>query len=116
MTIFNTPKTIATLFGMSAHINTYADGGKTVSDISKSTFQKLVKTYSEFVEEVLGLELEEEGQSNALDDVMNILINIRNDARSNKDWSTSDKIRDQLNAAQILIKDGKDGTTSYEIG
>ena len=46
---------------------------------------------------------------------MQLIIDIRKQARENKDWATSDKIRDTLKAANINIKDGKDGTTTYEI-
>ena len=46
---------------------------------------------------------------------MQLVIDIRKQSRENKDWTTSDKIRDALKEANINIKDGKDGTT-YEIG
>ena len=49
--------------------------------------------------------------SNTLNGVMELLIDIRNEARANKDFATSDKIRDQLVELGIQIKDGKDGTT-----
>ena len=50
----------------------------------------------------------------SLDKVMNLVIDIRKQARENKDWTTSDKIRDALKDAKINIKDNKDGTT-YEL-
>ena len=61
----------------------------------------------------LGLEEQQatEGSSNALDGVVNLLINLRNEARANKDFATSDKIRDELLEMGIQLKDGKDGTT-----
>ena len=40
-----------------------------------------------------------------------MLIQMRKDARDNKDWALSDKIRDELNALGIQLKDGKEGTT-----
>lgn len=113
---FNTPRTIATLFGLAAHINTYNANGQVVADISQERFEQLVKTYNGFVTDVLGLMEESNGQNEVLDDVMSILIDIRNEARAQKNWATSDLIRDKLSASKILIKDGKDGTTSYEIG
>ncbi len=48
---------------------------------------------------------------NKLSEAVNILIELRNQARSNKDFATSDLIRDQLHAAGIQLKDGKDGTS-----
>jgi cysteinyl-tRNA synthetase len=46
-----------------------------------------------------------------VDGLMQLIIDIRMSARTNKDWSTSDKIRDSLKALKLQIKDGKDGTT-----
>jgi cysteinyl-tRNA synthetase len=42
---------------------------------------------------------------------MDLVLNLRSQAREQKDWSTSDKIRDGLAAAGIVVKDGKEGTT-----
>ena len=64
----------------------------------------------------MGLKDEETPSNNdALDKVMQLIIDIRKQSRENKDWTTSDKIRDALKEANIQIKDGKEGTT-YEIG
>ncbi len=113
---FNTPRTIASLFGLTAHINSFNDDGKRVKGISQATFELLQNTFSGFVVDVLGLREESTGQNGAMDDVMSILIEIRNSARAQKDWATSDIIRDRLNEANIIIKDNKDGKTTYEIG
>ena len=75
----------------------------------------LLTTYQAFLFDVLGLKDEEQsGNNDALDKAMQLIIDIRKQARENKDWTTSDKIRDTLKEANINIKDGKDGTT-YEI-
>jgi cysteinyl-tRNA synthetase len=113
---FNTAKTIASLFGIAAHINTYYDKGRKVTDISSDAFDILKDTYSSMVVDVLGLKPETIQNNDVLDDVMEILINIRNAARANKDWATSDLVRDQLGEAKIILKDNKDGTTTYEVG
>jgi cysteinyl-tRNA synthetase len=66
-----------------------------------------------FVFDILGLE-QQNGSSddgNALSGVVELLISLRNDARANKDFATSDKIRDELLALGIQLKDGKDGTS-----
>jgi len=65
--------------------------------------------------DVLGLTDEaSEGNNVALDKVMQLVIDIRKQSRENKDWATSDKIRDALKFAGIEIKDSKEGTT-YEV-
>ncbi len=64
-----------------------------------------------FVFDVLGLT--DESEANAGGDVINglmdLILDIRKSARENKDWVTSDKIRDQLKAAGVEVKDTKDG-------
>ena len=66
-----------------------------------------------FVFDVLGLENENSSNSSTtkLEGVVDMLIQMRNDARGNKNFALSDQIRDQLIAIGIQLKDGKDGTT-----
>ena len=52
-----------------------------------------------------------ESSSNGLDGAMNLLIQLRNEARNDKNWALSDKIRDELKANGIVLNDGKGGTT-----
>ncbi len=47
----------------------------------------------------------------AIDGLMDLILELRHDARANKDWGTSDKIRDSLNALKIMVKDSKEGST-----
>ncbi|NND79103.1 MAG: cysteine--tRNA ligase [Maribacter sp.] len=107
---FNTPILIANLFEAVKHINLIKEGKESVSESDKELLQK---TINDFVFEVLGLEdKRESGQdSDTLQRVVELLIQLRNEARTNKDFATSDKIRDQLVAMGIQLKDGKDGTT-----
>ncbi|MBT8298834.1 MAG: cysteine--tRNA ligase [Maribacter sp.] len=107
---FNTPILIANLFEAVKHINLIKEGKESVSEADKELLQK---TINDFVFEVLGLEgKRESGQdSDTLQRVVELLIQLRNEARTNKDFATSDKIRDQLVAMGIQLKDGKDGTT-----
>ena len=51
------------------------------------------------------------GDNGALDGVMQLIIELRQAARENKDWGTADKIRDALTELKIQVKDGKEGTT-----
>ena len=113
---FNAPKLIAVLHELATHINIYYNDGKKINNISDSTFNLLQTTYNAYLFDVLGLQDEvATGNNDALDKVMQLVIDIRKQSRENKDWTTSDKIRDALKEANINIKDGKDGTT-YEIG
>jgi len=59
--------------------------------------------------------VDESSDSGKTDDLIQLLIDIRSDARENKDFTTSDKIRDDLKAMGITLKDDKSGKTTYEI-
>jgi cysteinyl-tRNA synthetase len=108
---FNTSKTLAALFDLSKHINSFNENLISTSSISDGTFSRLRKLYPEIIIDILGLEKEVESNSDKLTEVMNLLLEIRSDARRNKDWATSDKIRNELKNIGIELKDGKDGTT-----
>ena len=76
--------------------------------------QKLQACFSTVLLEIMGLEddmVEEGNSTDALGKVMELVIDLRQSARANKDWSTADKIRDDLAAQNIVIKDGKEGTS-----
>jgi len=107
---FNTPILIAQLFEAVKHINLIKEDQETISKEDKTL---LANTLNAFVYDVLGIENQSmtKDDSNALSGVMELLIDIRNEARANKDFATSDKIRDELVALGIQLKDGKDGTT-----
>lgn len=107
---FNTPILIATLFEAVKHINLIKEGKENISETDKIT---LKETMTSFIFDVLGLDHEVDalGDSDKLPGVVDLLIQLRNEARANKDFATSDKIRDQLAALGIQLKDGKEGTT-----
>jgi cysteinyl-tRNA synthetase len=110
---FNAPKALARLFELASKVNSLKDGHLDMKDIDAGTLQKLQQVYQTFIEDIFGLKVEESGgqDDQALDRVMQLIIDIRAKARENKDWGTSDLIRDTLNEAHIQLKDGKDGTT-----
>jgi cysteinyl-tRNA synthetase len=112
---FNTPRALANLFALSSHINTFFHNGKKVVRIQRATYDELVRIFNGFLLDVFGLAMEEESNSVAMDGVMQLVIEMRNDARNKKDWPMSDKIRDYLKNAGIVLKDNKDGDTSYEV-
>jgi cysteinyl-tRNA synthetase len=108
---FNTPILIAALFDAVKMIHSIHDGNAT---ITAKDLEELQETMNGFFFDVLGLQnTKEEGSSSlnkGLDGAMKLIIDLRATARANKDWSTSDKIRDELIAAGIQLKDGADGT------
>ena len=111
---FNTPMTIAHLFDGVKIIHTINDGKAT---ISLSDLEKLQAHYSTFVFDILGLMPQNEQLNNndLSDDLMDIIIELRNQSKINKDWNTADLIREALNKINISIKDNKEGSTwSYE--
>ena len=107
---FNTPMLTANLFEGVKHINLIKEGRETITKADKDL---LIEAMQVFVFEILGLENQDSISQNSdkLSNVVGLLIQLRNEARANKDFSTSDKIRDQLAEMGIQLKDGKDGTT-----
>ena len=108
---FNTPILIAQLFEASKLINGLKDGKETIAQVDLIL---LKKTMADFIFDVLGLvDVAEESGSNSnhLSGAVDLLISLRNQARANKDFATSDQIRDQLQKVGIQLNDGKDGTT-----
>lgn len=103
---FNAPMLIAALFEMVKFINLVADGK---ASVSQADLDLLKKEMLSFAGDVLGLHFEKTGNDQALAAAMDLVLEMRKTAREQKDWSTSDKIRDRLSEAGIVIKDGKDG-------
>jgi cysteinyl-tRNA synthetase len=111
---FSTHLVIATLFDAVKSINSIAAGKAT---ITATDLEALKTVFDNFAGTILGLDLslESDNSSKALEDVMQVLLNLRDTAKANKDFATSDAIRDQLTAKGITVKDGKDGVTwSYD--
>ncbi|MFD1614943.1 cysteine--tRNA ligase [Gelatiniphilus marinus] len=107
---FNTPILIAHLFEATKYINQIKEGTETLNAEDLSV---LIETVNAFVFDVLGLENKAKSDSGTdkLSGAIDLLIKLRQDARANKDFAMSDKIRDELAAIGIQLKDGKDGTT-----
>ena len=104
----NTPIVISYLFDALKAINLVHDGKET---ISASDLAELKSVFSLFVEDILGLKLENDGSAgnDAYKKAIDMLLNMRLEAKRNKDWATSDKIRNELTALGFEIKDTKDG-------
>ncbi|MBL7889328.1 MAG: cysteine--tRNA ligase [Bacteroidia bacterium] len=107
---FNAPILVANLFEGARIINSVNDGKES---ISAEDLQTLKETMHNFVFDVLGLKNESSNTSKdkALQGVMDIILDIRKEAKAKKDFATSDKLRDDLAKNNITIKDTKDGVT-----
>ena len=112
---FNTAKVIANLFELAPVINGIKGGQVQEDALSHSTLELLNQTYKTYLEDVLGLQALQVEQSDKLEKVLSLLIEIRKDARTRKDWATSDQIRNKLADDGIMLKDDKDGSVSYTI-
>ena len=125
---FNSPIVIANLFEAVRIVNTVKDGKianlfeavrivNTVKDgkaqINTEELALLNKLFQDFVFDILGLveSNASDGSGALVDGLMQTIIDIRKQARANKDWATSDKIRDELAKLHITLKDGKEGTS-----
>ncbi|MEO6454245.1 MAG: cysteine--tRNA ligase [Ginsengibacter sp.] len=111
---FNTAKVLANLFETVPLINSIKDGLISRDALSSSTMQMLQISFKRYLEDIFGLKSIRENDE-TLNSVMELLLDIRKEAKNKKDFATSDKIRRQLNAAGILLKDQKDGNMKWEI-
>ena len=105
---FNTPVTIANLFDGVKIINTIKSEKAT---ITAEDLEKLKALYHNFIFDIFGLQKESSTAKNDyLDSMMNVIMNIRNEAKASKNWALSDLIRDELKKLNITIQDSKDGS------
>lgn len=109
---FNTPKALAIIFELVSIINGLKDGHLSMEGVMESTLDRLRVEFKSFLRDVLGLDSEmETSDGGVIEGLMELIISMRQEARSRKDWATSDKIRDSLKELNLQIKDGKEGTT-----
>ena len=116
---FNVPKSLARLFELCTTINKLADGQLKVDDAGQHSLDIVKQGFKTLLFDVFGLLDEADSLSDdhmaQLDGLMQFIIDMRQYAREQKDWATSDKIRDTLASIDIELKDGKEGT-SWVIG
>ena len=112
---FNTAKVLANMFELVPVINSMKDKTIPVSALSAETFALLQKQFKIYLEEILGLKSVSGIEDSKLQGVIELLIDIRKEARNKKDFVTSDKIRNQLQRLGILLKDEKDGEVGWSI-
>jgi cysteinyl-tRNA synthetase len=104
----NSPVLISSLFEGVRIINSITDGSEKVNEEDLLSLKKLFKV---FVTDILGLKDENAGKTDEklAEDLMKIIIDLRQDAKNKKEWTASDKIRNDLKNAGIILKDKKDG-------
>ncbi|WP_336514968.1 cysteine--tRNA ligase [Pollutibacter soli] len=112
---FNTAKVLANIFELVPLINSIRDKQVAVTVIPISLFEKLKSQFKKYLVEIFGLKDELQQESNKLDAVLQLLADIRSEAKLRKDFTTSDKIRNQLLGMGIQMKDEKGGGVSWTI-
>jgi len=106
---FNTPILIAHLFDGVRFINAIKNGKET---LCVSDLEKLKALFNNFVMDILGLfSLKKIKENDLTNEVMELVLKLRSNAKSNKDFETADLIREALNKLDIQIKDGRDGSS-----
>ena len=105
----NSPILIAHLFDITKVINSVNDKKET---LTQADIDELKSIFDTFVFDILGLKDEQSSDNTALlDGLISMILDVRQQAKSQKDWTTSDRIRDDLQKLGVSIKDGKDGAT-----
>ncbi|MDO3625597.1 cysteine--tRNA ligase [Mucilaginibacter sp. BT774] len=104
---FNSPVLIAELFEASRIINSVYDNKL---KIDAKNLEMLKNLMNDFIIDVLGLK-NEQAANDDLPKVLDMIVGLRNGAKMNKDYATSDRIRDGLQQIGFQLKDGKEGTT-----
>ncbi|MEP7376307.1 MAG: cysteine--tRNA ligase [Chitinophagaceae bacterium] len=112
---FSTARVMANMFELAPVINSMKDKIIPVTSLSKQTFELLQKQFSVYIEDILGLKSVSEPDNTKLQGTMQLLIDIRKEAKKKKDFVTSDKIRNQLAQLGISLKDEKDGEMSWSV-
>jgi cysteinyl-tRNA synthetase len=114
---FNTPKALSRLFELVNKLNSLKDKHIGWDQISPATFENIKQVFSLFINDIFAVDSDVEGDltgnqdKSLLDGLMNLIIQMRNDARLRKDWATADLIRDALKENKVEVKDGKDGSS-----
>ena len=112
---FNTAKTLAVLFEMSSRINDIKSGNISLQNLDQEKFNLFQSTYINTMEQVLGLREEEEHNHELLNGVIQVLIDLRKKARTDRNYLLSDKIRDELKQKGVQVMDAKDGEMTWAI-
>ena len=110
----NTAQTLAVLFDLAGSVNALHHRQTDPAQVRPSVFERLHHVMHAIVEDVLGLRAEESADGGRIAGLLELIIDLRAQARKARDFKTSDQIRDALEKAGIRLKDGKEGATDVE--
>ena len=110
---FSTAKVLANMFELTPVINGIKDGHVAANALSGATIVLMQKQFKNYLENIFGLTQISASDNGVLDGVMQLLMDIRKESKTKKDYATSDKIRNQLTSLGIELKDEKDGGMSW---
>jgi cysteinyl-tRNA synthetase len=112
---FNTPILIAHLFDGVRIINSVKDGKDGKESLNAADLEQLKTIFNTFITDILGFISHKESNTNDLtNEVMELVLQLRGNAKKSKDFDTADLIRDELDKVGIQIKDGREGS-SWEV-
>ncbi len=112
---FNTARVLASMFELVPVINSLKDKTIALSSLSEETLKLMQTKFKNYLEDVFGLKSATEADIKKMKGVMELLIDIRKEAKNKKDFATSDKIRNQLTQLGINLKDEKGGEMSWSV-
>jgi len=106
---FDTPKGLKAIHELAKALNKYIEG-----EINHGTLQEAFEMYKLLLDTfgliIKGSEVSLGADDKTIDELLNLIIDLRNEARKNKDYKTSDKIRDKLAEVNIVLEDSSKGT------
>ncbi|RYD77283.1 MAG: cysteine--tRNA ligase [Sphingobacteriales bacterium] len=111
----STPKILANMFEIAPVINSIKDGLIKITAIKAETLLLMKERFKVYMEDIMGLQAVSANNNEKFNAVMQLLIEIRKEAKTKKDFVTSDKIRNELAAAGVVIKDEKGGEMSWNV-
>jgi cysteinyl-tRNA synthetase len=112
---FNTAKAMAAMFELIPTINGIKNNTIPANALSQTIVTQLQQKWKAYLFDIFGLLPPQTEQTNKIDAVLEVLVQLRAQARERKDFATSDTIRNNLQTAGIVLKDAKDGTVSWDI-
>jgi len=110
---FNTAIAIASLNEMGSYVHKLVNQQLNFNEVSPWVLERMKSVFNTFLFDIFGLKDEsaDGNDSSTIEGLMSLVLEIREQARTQKDWGTSDKIRDALAVVGITVKDGKEGTS-----
>src|SRR5690606_35534599 len=111
----NTARVLANMFELVPVINSIVDKLQPLNVISSQTLENLQQKFKVYWTDIMGMKEEQKEDQEKLKAALDLLVELRKEAKQRKDYSTSDKIRNELMKVGIRLMDGKDGSMRYEI-